>query len=101
MSCASTPKLCSVHMEFVRRWPSHLGHAEQEIFENTWFTMIRRNMLEFIANFPGETPCNDNIPASGEHRNCSSVLCGLHALHQTPDEEDSLVLLKLPLLFIL
>ena len=29
------------------------------------------------------------------------MLCGLGALHQTPDEEDSLVLLKLPLLFIL
>lgn len=65
-----------------------------------WFTTIRRNILQFITNFPRETVCNDNVPASGEHRNCSSVLCGLSALHQTPHEEDSLVLLKLPLLFI-
>lgn len=57
-------------------------------------------MLEFIANFLRETVCKDNVPASGEHRNCSSVFCELSALDQTPDEEDSLVLLKLPLLFI-
>lgn len=57
--------------------------------------------VTFIANFPGETVCNDYVPASGEQRNCSSVLRGLSALHQAPDEEDSLVLLKLPLLFIL
>lgn len=101
LSCSSTSKLWGIHMKSVRRWSPHLGHAKKEVFENMWFTMIRRNILQFITNFPRETVCNNNVPASGEHRNCNSMLCRLCALHQTPDEENSLVVLKLPLLFIL
>lgn len=28
-------------------------------------------MFEFIADFPGETVCNDNDPASGEQKDCA------------------------------
>lgn len=55
-------------------------------------------MFEFIADFPGETACNDNDPASGE---LQFSVVWTWCSQQIPDEKDSLVLLKLPLLFIL
>lgn len=58
-------------------------------------------MFEFIADFPGETACNDNDPASGKPERLQFSVVWTWCSQQIPDEKDSLVLLKLPLLFIL